>query len=226
VARALEEEYDVIMPDSRGHGNSSAPEDGYRYETLAGDVLSLIGALRLIKPILVGHSMGGMTAAVVAAQNPQQLQALVLADPAFLTSQRQREVYESDVAVQHQRVLNSSREGFLAELRIRHRHRSPELVERFAEARFGTSMHAFDILTPPNPDYRQLISTLAIPSLLVIGGVGGVVTPEVAAELATLNSRLEVAQIEEAGHAIPYDHPERFAAILKTFLSGGISLPL
>ena len=32
VARDLEGEYDVIMPDARGHGKSSAPNDGYRYE--------------------------------------------------------------------------------------------------------------------------------------------------------------------------------------------------
>ena len=66
-------------------------------------------------------------------------------------------------------------------------------------ARFQTSVHAFDILIPPNPDYRQLIRTLAIPSLLVIGGVGGIVSPATAAELAGLNPRLEIVQIEEAG---------------------------
>jgi predicted alpha/beta-fold hydrolase len=32
LARALEGEYDVVMPDARGHGNSSTPLDGYRYE--------------------------------------------------------------------------------------------------------------------------------------------------------------------------------------------------
>ncbi|MES2274284.1 MAG: alpha/beta hydrolase, partial [Chlamydiota bacterium] len=87
-----------------------------------------------------------------------------------------------------------------------------------AQARIQTSIHAFEILTPPNPDYGQLINTLAIPSLLVIGGVGGVVSPIVAAELARLNQCLEIAQIVDAGHGIPYDQPERFSAIVKAFL--------
>ena len=153
--------------------------------------LGFIEALGLNNSVLLGHSMGGMTAAVAASQNPKSLRGLVLADPTFLTPERQREVHESDVAAQHRRILDRSKEDFLIELRIRHRTRSPELIELFAQARFQTSIHAFEILTPPNPDYRQLINTLDIPSLLVIGGVGGIVSPIVAAELASLNQRLE-----------------------------------
>ena len=218
LARALEEEYDVIMPDARGHGNSSAPAQGYCYDNLANDVLSLIDAFGLATPVLIGHSMGGMTAALIASRNPKRLRGLVLADPTFLTPQRQREVYESDVAAQHRRILNQPREDFLAEIRIRHHHRSCELMELFAQARFQTSIHAFEILAPPNPDYVELIKALDLPSLLVIGDVGAVVSPEIASELARLNQRLEVAEIAGAGHEVPYDQPERFSAHIKAFL--------
>ncbi len=47
LARYLEGEYDVIMPDARGHGKSSVPDDGYRYEDHAKDIVGLIKALRL-----------------------------------------------------------------------------------------------------------------------------------------------------------------------------------
>lgn len=59
LAHVLEKEYDVIMPDARGHGNSSVPDFGYRYEDHANDVAGLINTLRLSPPILLGHSMGG-----------------------------------------------------------------------------------------------------------------------------------------------------------------------
>lgn len=59
LAHVLEKEYDVIMPDARGHGNSSVPDFGYRYEDHTNDVAGLINALRLSPPILLGHSMGG-----------------------------------------------------------------------------------------------------------------------------------------------------------------------
>ncbi len=218
LARSLEEDYDVVMPDARGHGNSGAPDHGYRYDDLAADVVSLIDALGLATPVLLGHSMGGMTAAVIASRNPKRLRGLVLADPTFLTPQRQREVHESDIAEQHRRILNRPREDLLAEMQGRHSRRSCEVLERFAQARFQTSLRAFEVLTPPNPDYMQLIKSLEVPSLLVVGDVGSVVSPEMASELAGLNQRMEVVQIEKAGHGVPYDQPERFSAVVQTFL--------
>lgn len=218
LARALEQDYDVIMPDARGHGYSSAPEKGYRYDDLAADVMGLMDTLGLYNPALLGHSMGGMTAAVVASRYARRLRGLILADPTFLTLQRQYEVYESDVAALHRQVLNRSSADLLADIQVRHSHRSREVMELFAQARFQTSMHVFEVLRPPNPDYMPLVNTLDIPSLLIIGEVGSVVSPQVAEELAGLNPHMEVVQLAAAGHGVPYDQPERFSAVVQTFL--------
>lgn len=218
LARALEGRYDAVMPDARGHGKSSAPCCGYRYEDHADDVVGLIRALGLAPPILIGHSMGGMTAAVVASRSPKLLRGLILVDPTFLNIQIQRKVRDSDVADQHRRLLNMSLNEVVKEVRARHAHRTSEIVELLAQARLQTSMSAFDVLTPPNPDYMQLVSAIDVPSLLVIGGTSAVVSATVAAELQILNPRFQVKQIVEAGHGIPYDQPERFATVVRSFL--------
>lgn len=223
LAQALEKDYDVVMPDARGHGHSGAPDHGYLYDDLAADVMSLIDALGLAKPVLLGHSMGGMTAAMVASRNPKRLRGLVLADPTFLTPQRQHEVYESDLVDQHRRILNRPMQDLLAEMQDRHSRRSREIIELFAQARFQTSIRAFEVLTPPNPDYMQLITTLDVPSLLVVGDVGSVVTLEMAEQLARLNQYLKIVQIEKAGHGVPYDQPEHFSAVVQTFLRSVIA---
>jgi len=133
LARALEGEYEVVMPDARGHGNSSTPLKGYRYEDHAGDVVGLIQGLGLVAPVLLGHSMGGMTAARVASQMATAVRGVILADPTFLSSQRQREVHESDVVEQHRRLLSLNKCDVLAQLRVRHPHRSSEFIELLAE---------------------------------------------------------------------------------------------
>lgn len=217
LARALESEYDVIMPDSRGHGKSDVPESGYRYEDLADDVTGLIEALKLPPPVLLGHSMGGMTAAVVASRKPNLLQGVILADPTFLSPEVQREVYESDVTEQHRRMLNKSLNEVIAEARSRHPDRSKETLELSARARLQTSMNAFEVLKPPNPDYRLLISKIDVPGLLVFGD-RGVVTSDVAKALQRLNPKLRVEQINDAGHALHMDQPERFVAFVRSFL--------
>jgi N-formylmaleamate deformylase len=217
LARALEDEFDVVMPDARGHGNSSTPPDGYRYEDYASDVVGLIHGLGLAAPVLLGHSMGGMTAAVVASQLAATIRGVILADPTFLTPPRQREVHESDAIEQHRRLLSMDKRDVLAQARIRHAHRRPEFVELITAARLKARIGAFDVLTPPNPDYRQLVSTTQVPILLVIGD-SGVVSLETALELQKLNPRLRVEQIQNAGHGVPYDQPESFEAVVRSFL--------
>lgn len=207
----------VIMPDARGHGGSSVPDYGYQHEGHANDVASLINALRHSPPLLLGHSMGRKTAVVLASRKPNLLRGLILSDPTFLTPKVQREVRDSDVADQHRKILNMSSDEVAAEARARHPSRSPEILALFARARLQTSMCAFDVLTPPNLDYKQLVREIDVPGLLVFG-VKGMVSSVVAEELQRLNPRLQVEQIREAGHALHVDQPERFAAVVKSFL--------
>src|ERR1700679_3200327 len=59
--------------------------------------------------------------------------------------------------------------------------------ELLAESRLQTRIGAFDVLTPPNPEYRQLVSAISVPILLVVGDNGAVVSLETAQELQRLN---------------------------------------
>jgi pimeloyl-ACP methyl ester carboxylesterase len=221
VARLLEAELDVVLPDARGHGRSSAPEAGYGYSELAADVVGLVEQLGLVRPVLVGHSMGGMTAALAATRIGHLLHGLVLADPTFLSGERQREVHESGVAEQHRVLLSrASRLGtsaVLDEALARHPHRSPELVELQVRARLQTSPAAFDVLRPPNPPYREVVAALELPTLLVIGDQP-VVTLDTATELCRLNPRLRVVEVDGAGHGLPFDQPERLAQAVLEFV--------
>ncbi len=217
VTRALEDECDVLMPDARGHGKSSAPLHGYRYDDHASDVIGLIRSLGLAAPIVLGHSMGGMTAAVVARRAADVIRGVVLVDPTFLSPERQREVCDSDVAEQHRRLLGLGKGALAAQLRARHTRRSPELVELLIEARAQTRMSAFDVLTPPNPDHRQLLSAIDVPILLAIGD-DPVVSLETARALQHLNPRVRIEQIQGAGHGVPFDQPERLAEVVRVFI--------
>jgi pimeloyl-ACP methyl ester carboxylesterase len=218
LARVLEGAYDVVMPDARGHGGSSAPPHGYRYDDHARDVEGLVRGLALGRPVLLGHSMGGMTAAVVASRREVELRGLVLVDPTFLSPERQREVHDSDVAEQHRRALALPKSELVAQARARHPRRAPEIVELQIEARLLTRAVAFDVLTPPNPAYRDVVRAIDVPTLLVVGDRGPVVTPEMAAELQRLNPRVRVAQVHDAGHGLPFEQPERLGEVVVSFL--------
>jgi len=81
VAHDLEGSYDVTMTDARGHGHSGDSAADFSLALLADDAAAVIGALNLEKPYVLGHSMGAMTAATVAATYPDLVRAIVLEDP-------------------------------------------------------------------------------------------------------------------------------------------------
>jgi len=89
LARELEDHFDIIMPDARGHGQSSAPLHGYTYQDHANDVIELIRTLDIQSPYLLGHSMGGMTAAMVASRLGFAIEGIVLTDPTFISPEWQ-----------------------------------------------------------------------------------------------------------------------------------------
>lgn len=74
--------YHAVAPDLRGHGSSDKPaqEDAYTFDQYVDDLLGLVEVLGWERFALVGHSMGGMIAQVLALRKPSLLDALVLMD--------------------------------------------------------------------------------------------------------------------------------------------------
>jgi pimeloyl-ACP methyl ester carboxylesterase len=70
----------VLAISRRGYGASSRPASGYDEQRLSDDVLAVIEALRLERPILVGHSMAGGELTTLGRQHPQRLGGLVYLD--------------------------------------------------------------------------------------------------------------------------------------------------
>ena len=71
VARALEDDYDMIMIEARGHGQSQAAEQNYSDVDLGNDLAGAIAALGLRRPAVLGHSMGAATALALAGAHPR-----------------------------------------------------------------------------------------------------------------------------------------------------------
>jgi 3-oxoadipate enol-lactonase len=79
VAPAFARHWRVYAPDLRGHGRSDWP-GGYSVELMAADVLGFLDALELNRVDLIGHSMGGLVAYLLARNHPERVRRLILED--------------------------------------------------------------------------------------------------------------------------------------------------
>ena len=73
----------VVAVDQRGHGKSDAAADGdYSIAAFAADAAELIETLGLDRPVLVGHSLGGLVSLGLASARPDLVRGVVMVDPA------------------------------------------------------------------------------------------------------------------------------------------------
>ncbi len=81
---ALRDQYHVVAPDLRGHGESSKPQQGYDSATIIHDLRSLMHSLGWMQAHILGHSWAGKVACLWATQFPDDFASLILVDPFFI----------------------------------------------------------------------------------------------------------------------------------------------
>jgi pimeloyl-ACP methyl ester carboxylesterase len=224
LAKKFEDQYDIIMYDARGHGHSDKPEDDYSVESHVEDLVGLIKALGIEKPILMGHSMGGGTVSLLASKYPDLPRAVILEDPAGMlvnpnASPEQMQQYAAKwtEAIVADKAMGKEK---LIELVRTERHPgwtdadydgwaeakmlvSPNVAKIVGGTGFGDSSEIFPKITAPTlilkadaePDERK--KHLAVAELLP-------------------NGRL--VHIDGAGHVIRLDEPEATEREVRAFL--------
>ena len=81
VAERLHAEgHTVVAIDQRGHGRSDAPDTGYQIDTAVADLLALIEALGLERPLIAGQSWGGSVVLELAWRHPKSARGIVCVD--------------------------------------------------------------------------------------------------------------------------------------------------
>lgn len=226
VARILAADYDVIMPDARGHGQTTGAIGNMTTELLAQDAAAIIRALGLGKTIVFGHSMGGITALALAANDPDIVLAALLEDPPFML-----EEHFEPTAEQIEHLKTEKLE--MSEFRVL------PLEARIARAKADNPGWADDELLPWaeskaefNLDivplhlgllgyaWREAIARVRCPLLLITGSAakGCFVSPELAALSGQLCPTCTTAYISGAGHCIHRDRFDETMAAVSSFL--------
>jgi pimeloyl-ACP methyl ester carboxylesterase len=213
---ALAAEYDTIVPEHPGFGQSDTPDWLDSTGDLAYFYLDLIGALGLGPVHVVGASLGGWIAAEMAVRDPGAFRSLTLVSPAGIHF---RGVRRNDIFLwsPEETVRNLFHDPALAgaapdaandaDLEVSLKNRST-----LARVGWNPRMH--------NPDLPKWLHRVAVPTLILWGAEDRVLPPEYGPAYRDLipSARLEV--IRDCGHLPHVEKPEAFSRTTLDFLRG------
>ncbi len=231
LARALEADYDVIMPDARGHGLSESPEDDYGAGARAADLAAFIHALKLDRPAVGGHSMGAGTTLRLIADHPDLARCAILEDPGFRDTpvgvagdaagaeQEARRARMRESAAANKRL---GRDALLARIRQQHPDWHEDELGPWADSKlqlgeqFPGAPRRSD-----RPDWRELLPKVTCPTLLITADPerGAIVTPQIAAEAQRLAPSLTAVRLQGAGHSVRREQFDPFLSAVRAFLA-------
>ncbi len=224
-AHAMEVDYDVIMPDARGHGLSETLPGPSTWEDQADDLAGLIRGLGLDRPLVGGHSMGGATSFYLAANHPDLLSKVFLEDPPFRATEPTPAQRAERGATMHQQALTRSkmsREEIVAEGRKEHPTWAEEEFGPWSVAKQRVRIETAGVVRPPaSQTWRDALPKIACPALLITADpeLGAIVTPETAAEARSLLPGLKVVRLRGAGHNVRREAFDDYVAAVRTFLA-------
>lgn len=220
VAQALEADYDLVMPDARGHGESDKPADAYHARDHAVDVAGLIEMLGLQCPILLGHSMGADVAAKTAAFYPNLVSGVVLEDPPWWTAvsspeERSRFIEGWRQGIKHQRTLSKE---VLIQQSAPHWHPVERETWAVAHQQVVPEVLNYTLLQPDT--WQAVLGSIQCPTLLMIGDKpdDAILNRQDAETFQKIIPDMTIAQIQNAGHSIHRDNFEDFITVVREFL--------
>jgi N-formylmaleamate deformylase len=222
TAHELEGEYDIVMPDARGHGLSARVQPGEQVD-MAADLAGLIHSLGLHRPIVAGHSMGAAIASQLGARFPDVPRALLLEDPPWREAQPPAPAANAAPFDKWFRDMAAlSLEEVIEQNRAEHPTWPEDVLRTWCAAKKQLDLHFFEILRDNLMGWQEIVQAITCPTLLIIADPdkGGITTLETAQAAAEINSLISVVHIPNVGHHIRFANYDAYMDAVRKFLRG------
>lgn len=233
IANKIEDQYQCLIYDQRGHGRSFKPDSGYSPEILAEDLNKMTDELGWQKFHLVGHSMGARVAIVFASKYPSKVKSLTIEDIGPNAVGDSYKYYENMLNivptpfVSKEEVQNFFERDFLKKFTPSE---DSKVLITFLKANLEEKQNGhydwkfskkaiIEIVREGHLKDRWLeVSSFKMPVLLVRGERSHLLTSEVFEKMLQVNPQINGVEIKDAGHWVHYEKYQEFTDELRKFL--------
>jgi 3-oxoadipate enol-lactonase len=225
IADLLHAGYGVVMPDLAGHGLSQTADRKTTVDDLAEDMVNLLDHLAIDKAIVCGLSLGGMVAQYMAADHPQRVRALVIANSCADST-----APDVVAAIQSWIEMFERPNGPLLRMQavwpqmLNERYRASPTADAFLASwqringKIPGSSFANVARGLQEFNSNARLKSVRVPCLVITGEFDRLFPPSVCGEIAALISGASFSVIAGAGHLSSLDSPKQFNELLLQFL--------
>ena len=218
VIARLSKRFRCVAMDLRGWGKSDRHADDYSLFAQADDVEGVIEALRMKEFVVVGHSMGGKIAQVLAGRRPDGLRAVVLVAPAPPTP-----LHAPDAQKRSMLASYTTPEGIADALKVIN-HRPLTIAQRLqvTEDSVGGAEAAKVAWVSQGMalDISKQTASITAPVCVIVGSADQVEKEAALREaLLPLVPHARFETVEGVGHLSPLEAPDEVAGAISDFLA-------
>jgi 3-oxoadipate enol-lactonase len=218
IRTSLEPHFDLVVPDVRGHGFSSAPGGRWSVEAMADDFVSVLDRLGIDKVSVAGYSMGGFVALALAQQHPNRVERLGLLCAAPRHDARRTRAgllaLGAAFSVLPPRSFLPITRGLMAGPGL------PQDLGRVLEWLLGYNSRRGLVGSTAalrRADLRGGLDRIAAPTLIVTAGTDVAVTERDWRVLIDAMPRAEHVHFDQAGHGLIASHAPELSDVLIRF---------
>ena len=245
VAEAFRDQYHIIAPDLRGHGDSQWMVGGtYNINDYTYDIAQLLHQTKLTPVTIIGHSLGGNIALRYTGLFPETVKKVVAIEGLGLSPAMMKQTAADSNAHRVRNWIGELRaasgrlprryksvEEAFERMRTENPHLSPDKARHLTvhgvnqnedgsySWKFDNYVRIFAPRAPENEELQELWSAISCPTLLFRGTESWASNP-LEDGRANFFQNVQVANIEGAGHWVHHDKLDEFLRITKEFLKG------
>jgi pimeloyl-ACP methyl ester carboxylesterase len=218
---ALAERHRVIAPLHPGYGSSTGTEQLQDVPDLVYYYLDFLDTLGLRGLPLVGHGLGGMIAAELAAVQPDRFTALVLVAPLglWIADDPVTDFFATPPA-QLAALLYHDTTSPAAQAAARVPTEGDEMIEYHVERAKSLATAAKYLWPIPNRGLAKRVHRISAPTLIAWGASDKIASPRYAEAFGRQIKGSRVEIVPEAGHLPHEEQPARLDALVSSFLAG------
>ncbi len=218
LAPFLEHNFDLIIPDLRGFGQSELMQADNSIVDYASDIAGLLTHLNIRKAYIAGHSMGGYVALAFAREYEQWVSglAMVASQMAADAPERKEGRYASAKQVMEKGVVPVA-ESMAPKLSSEPRWQAFAygLIEKQPAQGVAAALRAM----AGRPDSSEMFGAFPFPVVIVHGDADQLIPVQKGKEMKAAHPAAHFAELPAAGHLPMMEQPERVAEALRSFQS-------